>query len=289
MKFRALIPVLVPLLFGCARSSYVELYPFSASVAYQQQQREMLERRVAEVPIQRDDRVDQLVKMFEEVGCTGRALRLESVTASPTPNVICTLPGKSARRIIVSTHHVLARGGKGVFDAWTSVAMLPALYASLKTVEHHHTYEFIGFASAPFKGDASYLYLAENPERQELTAAMIWLDFLGLGDMSAWGSRSDPNLFADLVSAASALDVELSSTDLSGASSIHDHSRAFRWYDIPTLYVHSLSLGYVRVVEDSGRYDLDPATIDLDAYFDSYRVLATYLGYLDKTLDARKL
>ena len=43
-----------------------------------------------------------------------------------------------------------------------------------------------------------------------------------------------------------------------------------------------------RVVGDK-RFDLDPGKIDLDAYFDSYRVLAVYLGYLDKTLGARKL
>jgi hypothetical protein len=288
MTYRVLIPVLAALALGCARSSYIELYPFGASVSYQLEQREALESRVKTVPVQRNDRVAQLVEMFEQAGCTGRALRLENVTGSPTPNVICTLPGKSSRRIIVSTHHVLARGGKGVFDAWTSVALLPTLYASLKSLPRHHTYEFIGFASTPFKGDASYHYLSDDPIRQERTAAMIWLDYLGLGEISAWGSRSDPNLFVDLVSAARALKIQLVSRDLSGAAMIHDHSRAFRWFDIPTLYVHSLSLETERVI-GTKRFDMDPKTIDLDAYFDSYRVLATYLGYLDVTLDARKL
>ena len=117
---------------------------------------------------------------------------------------------------------------------------------------------------------------------------MIWLDFIGLGGTAAWGSRSDPNLFVDLVSAASAIDVEVMSRDLSGAAMLHDHSRAFRWFEIPTLYVHSLSLETERVIGIK-RYDLDPKKIDFDAYFDSYRVLAVYLGYLDKSLDARKL
>lgn len=288
MQSRTLVSVLATLVLGCASSSYVELYPFSAPVSYQLQQRQSLESRVETVPVQRNDRVDRLVEMFEEAGCTGQFLKLENLSGSPTPNVICTLPGKSSRRIIVSTHHVLARGGKGVFDAWTSVALLPMLYSSLKSIPRSHTYEFIGFASTPFEGDASYGYLTNDPVRFERTAAMIWLDYLGLGATAAWGSRSDPNLFADLVSAAAALDIDLLSKDLSGAPTIHDHSRAFRWYDIPTVYVHSLTLETERVVGVK-RFDTDPKTIDLDAYFDSYRVLATYLGYLDKTLDARKL
>ena len=288
MQLRALVSVFATLVLGCAGSSYIELYPYSAPVSYQLQERQSLESRVETVPVQRDDRVARLVEMFEEVGCTGPALKLENLSGSPTPNVICTLPGTSSRRIIVSTHHVLARGGKGVFDAWTSVALLPMLYSSLKSIPRSHTYEFIGFASTPFEGDASYGYLTNDPVRFEQTAAMIWLDYLGLGATAAWGSRSDPNLFADFVSAAAALDIDLYSRDLSGASMIHDHSRAFRWYEIPTLYVHSLTLETERVVGVK-RFDMDPKTIDLDAYFESYRVLATYLGYLDKTLDARKL
>jgi hypothetical protein len=288
MSHRVLACLAASLAFACSSASYVQLYPFSAEVSYELEHRQVLEQRVATVPVARKDRVARLVRMFQEVGCTGNALRLEPVNGSPTPTVICTLPGRSGRRIIVSTHHVLAKGGKGVFDAWTSVALLPALYASLASQPRHHTYEFIGFTSTPYRGDASYAYLNTDPQRQERTAAMIWLDYLGLDQIAAWGSRSDPNLYADFVSAAAAVDVQLVSRDLSGAASIHDHSRAFRWYDIPTLYVHSLTVENERVTGDK-RFDLYPEDIDLDAYFDSYRVLAAYLGYLDRTLDARKL
>mgnify|MGYP006888792628 CR=1 FL=1 len=147
-------------------------------------------------------------------------------------------------------------------------------------------------ASAPLgtalAGSASYLYLKGDPTRQDETAAMIWIDFMGLGDLVAWGSRSDPNLFADLVSSAKALDIDLVSRNLNNAPTIHDMSRAFRWADIPTLYLHSLTLQTERVVGDR-RWDLYPETLDNEAYFDSYRVLAAYLGYLDKTLDARRM
>lgn len=277
------------LVLGCAPARYIELYPFASSVPVAFESQGELDQRVDTVPIRNKDRVTRLIAMFEEAGCEGDNLRVENITASPTPNVICTLPGATDRTIIVSTHHIRAQGGKGIFDAWTSVALLPTLYSSLRGVPRQHTYEFIGFASAPaLAGSASYLYLKNRPDRQEQTAAMIWIDFVGLGDLVAWGSRSDPNLFADLVSAAKALDIDLISRDLANAPTIHDMSRAFRWYDIPTLYLHSLTLETERVVGDR-RFDIYPETLDRDAYFDSYRVLAAYLGYLDKTLDARKM
>lgn len=289
MNHRVLASVLLLPLLACVPSGYVELYPFTATVPVEMQSLDSLIGRVETVPVQRDDRVDRLVEMFEEVGCTGRNLQLEKVDGSPTPNVICTLRGRSARTIIVSTHHVLARGGKGIFDAWTSAALLPTLYASLASSPHNHTYEFIGFASTPFKGDASYAYLRSDSERQKRTSAMIWLDYLGLGPLSVWGGRSDPNLFVDLVSAAKALDFDLGSMNLDGAASIHDDSRAFRWFGIPTVYVHSLTLRTERLVGDHQRFDVNQDAIDVVAYFDSYRVLAVYLAYLDKSLAARKL
>lgn len=280
---------LVALVFvGCSSPTYIALYPFRASVSYRLEDKQVIEERGKQVPIQRNDRVERLVELFEEAGCTDRALRLEPVSAAPTPNVICTLPGESPRRIIVGAHHVLAEGGKGIFDAWTSTALLPALYKALSAQPRHFTYEFIGFTSVPLRGDASYAYLQTRPERQERTAAMIWLDYLGLGPTSAWGSRSDPNLFVDFVSTADAVELDLVARDFAGGALIHDHSRAFRWYGIPTLYVHSLTISTERVIGDK-KFDMNPETMDVDGYYDSYRLLTAYLGYLDKTLDARKL
>ena len=289
MSYRLFASLVLLVGLGCAPARYIELYPFASSVEVQFEPQSVLEANLDPVPIRNKDRVLRLIEMFEAAGCKGDDLLVENITASPTPNVICTLPGKSDRTIIVSTHHIRAQGGKGIFDAWTSVAMLPTLYSSLSAAPREHTYKFIGFASAPaLAGSASYLYLKGRPDRQNDTAAMVWLDFVGLGDLVAWSSRSDPNLFADIVSAAKALDIDLVSRDLTNAPTIHDMSRAFRWFEIPTLYLHSLTLPTERVVGDR-RWDIYPETLDREAYFDSYRILAAYLGYLDKTLDARKM
>ena len=120
MQYRIIAPALVLLILGCAPSRYVELYPFAASVSLQFEQQQALEQSVATVPISGSARVDRLIEMFKRAGCPEEHLRLDNVPVSPTPNVICTLPGKTDRRIIVSTHHIRARGGNGVFDAFAA-------------------------------------------------------------------------------------------------------------------------------------------------------------------------
>ncbi len=240
-----------------------------------------------DVPVWRDERVERVVEMFREVGCDD--LRSEKILGSPTPNVICTLEGKTDRTIVVGSHHVVAKGGKGVIDDWSGTVMLPTLYASMKGRPRDHTYEFIAFASSSYAGDASYMHLRDMDSRERnRVVAMIWLDLLGMGNMAAWTARSDPNLWADLTSVARALEVEVEARDLSGAGMIHDHSRAFRWFDIPTIFLHSVDLETQKVLRDP-HFDNDPESLDYDAYFDSYRVLAVYLGYLDHTLVARRM
>jgi hypothetical protein len=169
-----------------------------------------------------------------------------------------------------------------------AVSMLPSLYESIAAHEHEHTYEFVAFSSNYLRGDASYEYLNRVPERKNDVVAMVWLDFLGLGQISAWTERTDPNLFADFVSAGNAISVPVAGLNLHGVGSIHDHSRAFRWFDIPTIYLHSFTKESVGLLTNRN-FDSDMDHLDLEAYFESYRVLAVYLGYLDRSLEARQL
>jgi len=273
---------------SCTTANYVELDDFTADVKVQFDDVGSIEERISDVPVWRKSRVARLARMFRAVGCMPPNLRAQYVTGSKMPNVICTLPGKTDKKIVVATHHAAPRGSVGFFDAWTGVAMLPTLYKSLKGVQREHTYEFVAFTYSPNKGDASYLYLREDPAARKKVSAMIWLDFLGLGDLRAWSTRTDPNLWADLNSVGSALGFDVASANLSNAGDLHDHSRAFRWASIPTAYLHSLDVKSQRVL-GSTLQDLNSESLDIDAYLRSYRVLAVYLGYIDRTLKARKL
>lgn len=273
---------------SCASENYVELYPYESSVSVNFLKQAEVEKPMDVVPVNRNDRVNRLVGLFQQAGCRGENLRKEKVTGSMVPTIICRLQGKTDKTIVVSAHHVIATGGKGIFDAWTAVTLLPSLYASIARQEHEHSYEFVGFASTHSKGDASYEYLVRQPERQENVVAMIWLDFIGLGQLAAWSERTDPNLFADFVSAGHALSVSVGGLNLHGVKDLHDFSRAFRWFDIPTIYLHSLSDTSAAILTNKNR-DSQISEFDRQAYFESYRVLAVYLGYLDHSLEARQL
>ena len=271
---------------GCFQP-YTELYPFKTAIGVKFEAREKLASRMKQVPVQRDARVERVVEMFREAGC--KELYREEIHGSPTPNVICRLRGRSRRRIVVAAHHVLARGGKGIIDDWSGTALLPALYASISDQKHEHTYEFIAFASSSYEGDASYQHLRKMSSRARSdVVAMIWLDMLGMGSMASWPSRSDLNLRMDFESAAKSIGVHVEARDLYNAARIHDGSRAFRWSKVPTLFVHSVDIDAQRILREP-HWDNDPANLDYDAYFDTYRALAVYLGYLDRTLIARNM
>jgi len=289
-RFAALV-VLLGVAAACASSParHIRLASFKTRVPIAFESDQLLAKRVLPVPVWHDARVDRIVEMFEQAGCKGEHLHLQNVNGSRDPNVVCTLPGSSGRRIVVAAHHTRAGEGKGIADDWTGAALLPALYASLASSPRHHRYEFIAFTMAPTFGDASYLYLRDDAALRDSIAAMVWLDFMGVGEIKAWGTRTDPNLWEDLSAAGNAIGVEVGSANLLGVSGIHDHSRAFRWFDIPTAYVHTLDRESQRVISESGRLDLDPSRLDLPAYRRAYRVLAVYLGYIDKTLAVRRM
>ena len=288
MKRTATFTALIALLgtAGCLKQ-YTELYPFQTSVKLRFEEPERVVARLSTVPVWRDDRVDRVEEMFREVGC--KELFREDVQSSPTPNVVCRLRGRTRRTIVVAAHHVLAKGGKGVVDDWSGTALLPSLYASLAGMPHEHSYEFVAFASTTLAGDASYQKL-KRMEQGDLNnvVAMIWLNFLGTGPMASWPSRSDPNLRVDLESAAKSIGIEVEARNLFNTQGIHDHSKAYRWFNIPTLFVHSVNIDTQRFLRDP-KWDRDPADLDHEAYFETYRVLAVFLSYLDRTAVARRM
>ena len=67
---------------------------------------------------------------------------------SKLPNLICVLPGRSQKVIIVGAHYDHPEeGGDGVVDNWSGASLLPSLYRSVKFDPRQHSYIFIGFAA----------------------------------------------------------------------------------------------------------------------------------------------
>ena len=115
-------------------------------------------------------------------------------------------------------------------------------------------------------------------EQVAATDAMINLDTLGLAPTEVWTNRSDIRLTHALNRRREASHVPLSGVNFEIAGSTDSESFAKR--KIPRITIHSLT----QKTEDDGilhtRKDKLSA-MNLDHYYDTYHLLAVYLGFVD--------
>lgn len=218
-----------------------------------------------------------LTRLFEEVGCKGDRLRLQEVANADAPNVICTLPGMTESVIVVGAHFDRVNTGQGVADNWSGASLLPSLYQSLRSGQRRHTYVFIGFTDEE-KGYVGSKYFVEHKTEEELasTRAMIDLDTLGLDSTRVWASQSSPELVALLFEVADMnhLPLEVMNVDRFGNSD----GSSFVKYGVPIITLHSVTLENIGILH-SEKDRL--SAIKLDAYYDTYKLIAAYLSWLD--------
>ena len=98
-----------------------------------------VEARLKEFRGDNKQREATLKRLFEEAGCDRAHLSEQPVKGSKQPNVICVLPGKGQRTIIVGAHFDRGSDGDGVVDNWSGASLLPSLYQSVKSTEREHT------------------------------------------------------------------------------------------------------------------------------------------------------
>ena len=286
-------------LIGCARLRAVPIESFVADVPVALADADQINGGLADVPLSLSERAERLREMFRAVGCSNE-LSDQYDGHSEYPNVICTMPGETSRIIIVGAQFDKPRYGSGIVDNWSGTAMLPALYAALKTRPRTHTYQFIGFTDATRKHRVGSRYFVRKLVEHKglhFVRAMVNLKGVGLGDAAVWSNRADPDLLLDLSSVGEVMEATL--RDVNFRRSEHplliSHSRefpfiadaeSFRRFGVPTITIHSFSADTIRLIRAS-RHDVDPQLIDPDAYYETYRLVAVYLGYLDQSIDAR--
>jgi Peptidase family M28 len=127
-----------------------------------------------------------LKKLFQEAGCDEEHLSEQAVKGSKQPNVICVLPGRNGRALIVGAHFDRVSEGDGVVDNWSAASLLPSLYQSLKTAEREHTYMFVGFAEEEGEVGSRFYVRQISKEAIATTDAMVNMDTLGLGPTQVW-------------------------------------------------------------------------------------------------------
>jgi aminopeptidase-like protein len=242
---------------------------------------EVVTQRLELVPSKDAEREIELKKMFQQAGCEKGRLQEQVVRSKDPPNVICTLPGTTGSLIIVGAHFDHAESGKGAVDDWSGASLLPSLYQAVSGTPRKHTFVFIGFTDEEKGLVGSNFYVKHLPIEQ-LTAvqAMVNLECLGVGPTEVWARAADKRLMIALIDITQYMHVELKGMNVENVG--NDDTQAFRDKKLPVITIHSLTQQTLPILH-SPRDTL--AAVHLDELFESYRVVAEYLAFIDGLLD----
>jgi Zn-dependent M28 family amino/carboxypeptidase len=250
-------------------------------IRFIQLQQEIIEGRLRRYARDNADRETNLKRVFAEAGCGGERLIEQPVKRQKLPNVICTLPGTSDSAVVIGAHFDHVERGDGVVDDWSGAGLLPSLFESLNGEPRKHTFLFIGFAAEEQGLAGSDFYVKQlAPEQIAKIRVMIDLDCLGLGPTNVWLKRSDEKLANALNAIANSMKLFVGVVN---AEQIGDEdSASFRKHRVPTVMLHSVTLQTLPIVHSESD---NLSLIRVDDYYDSYRLIAEYLAYLDGRLD----
>ncbi|MGD0509142.1 MAG: M28 family peptidase [Terriglobales bacterium] len=252
-----------------------------AEIHFRLQEREVVEGRLKSFSTRNGEREARIRKWFADSGCKDANLSEQALDRMVPPNIICVLPGETQEVIVVGAHtDKVERFGDGVVDNWTGAALLPSLLYSLSAQPRHHTLIFIGF-SAEEKGLVGSRYYVDHltSEQRAHIEAMVNFDSLGLGPTEVWASHADKVLLHALAAVAFATKLSVPTMNVpEGASA---DSESFARYQIPRITLHSVTQRTWSILHSP--FD-KMAVIKMNDYYDSYKLIAEYLAYLDDAL-----
>lgn len=253
--------------------------PAPDTLKYGTVKEQVVEARLKQYAGNNQQREAALKRLFQEAGCDAEHLSGQAVKGSKQPNVICVLPGKTTRTIIVGAHFDRVSEGDGVVDNWSGASLLPSLYQSVKDADREHTYIFVGFTAEEEGEVGSHFYVRQmSKEAIGATDAMVNMDTLGLGPTLVWQSHSDKLLTGALNYIARQLDLPLSAVNVERVGS--SDSEQFAEKKIPRITVHSLTQkSWDAHILHTSKDKF--AEIKFDDYYRTYRLMAAYLVFLD--------
>jgi Zn-dependent M28 family amino/carboxypeptidase len=253
-------------------------------VRYDPVSREVVETRLGKYTGNNKQREATLKQMFTEAGCDNQHISEQAVKGSKLPNVICLLPGSSDRVIIVGAHFDRVSEGDGVADNWSGASLLPSLYESVKLESRKHTYIFIGFTDEE-QGEVGSRFYARQMSKEQVAAtdAMVNMDTLGLAPAEVWASHSDKRLVGALAYIAKQLNLPVTGVNVEQIGSTD--AEKFSERKIPRITIHSLNQETWNAhILHTSKDKL--SAMRLDDYYQTYRLLAAYVAFLDQVSSA---
>lgn len=249
----------------------------SAQVRFDQVKQDVIEARLGKASTKNGERMAALAALFKEAGCEPTE---QKVKHSKEPNVICVLPGKSERQIVVGAHFDQVDSGKGIIDNWSGASLLPSFYQSLKSVQREHTFVFVGFTDEEKDLVGSRFYVKQlSKEQLKNIAAMVNMDTLGLAPTEVWVSHADKKLVSLAAATAKAMSLPVTRVDVDGVGTTD--SESFAEKKVPAITFHSLTNDTLKILHSAA--DTREA-LKFEEYYSSYRLIAGYLAYIDAYL-----
>ncbi len=192
------------------------------------------------------------------------------------------LPGQGESRIIVGGHFDFVDRGQGVVDNWSGCSLLPSLYQSLKTSSRRHTFVFIGFTDEE-KGLVGSQFYVHQMSKDDLgkVSAMVNMDSLGTSPTKVDLTRGDKRLADAFASVAGSTHLPWSVMNVGQAGKSDGDS--FQDRHVSTITIHSMTNETFPILHTARDQMSEIHQAD---YYDTYRLMAAYLAYLDVTLDA---
>jgi hypothetical protein len=272
LKSRYFVCVAVALLFGGGGAP-------AEKILYSPVSQGIVEKRLKKYEKDNDQREAALLLMFRESGCDGKQLSEQHVDGTKFPNVVCVLPGSADQTVIAGAHYDHVKEGDGVVDNWSGASLLPSLYEAIRNEPRKHTYIFIGFAAEEDGLVGSHSYAKHmSKEQAGATDAMVNMDTLGLGPTQIWLSHADKGLANTLIYLGKATQSPVGVTDVDKVGS--SDSVEFSERKIPSITIHSMD----QKAYDAGILHSKKDTIEairMGDYYQTYRLVAAYVAYLD--------
>ena len=272
---------LAPALIACMACAVCASAQTMAQIHYRLRTREAIEGHLKAFSTKNGEREALIRKWFAESGCKDANLSEQALDPKLPPNVICVLPGETQEVIVVGAHTDKVESfGDGVVDNWTGAVLLPALLYSLSAQPRHHTLIFIGFSGEEkgLIGSAYFLDHLTSAQRAHIEG-MVNFDSLGLSPTKVWASHADKALLAALASVARASKLPVTAVNVDNLGTAD--SESFARYQIPRITLHSVTPQTWSILHS--QFD-KLAAIKMKDYYDSYRLIAEYLAYLDDAL-----
>jgi Zn-dependent M28 family amino/carboxypeptidase len=243
---------------------------------------DVVKARLDRNPATNGERAAALHKMFEEAGCSGAMLVDQAVDGAKQPNVICTTEGGGPSMIVIGAHIDFAGPGKGLVENWSGASLLPSLFEALRETPRKHKFVFVGFADRENGRRGSNFYLKSlGLEGKNKIKAMVNVEALGLSQTKVQMDNCDPGLLQKMASIAKPLGFGVKGAN----NDLVAESDAKTFYDakIPVISVHSL---YGADKKIPGTYADNPSAYHgTEYYYESYKLIAAFLAYLDESLD----